>query len=170
MRQKVVTAEEQRLRAVWQELPTTPFDEDELFAAIRRVTGAHPGDNATPSAIRAYLFGIEVLKVRRTETGSEYVRVPEWPDLSDRGPGSATLNKHLEEAAQAERKRFEQADRLAREASPQRRERDELVALIRATALEVYRQEIAELIGTPDKPGNVSELREWLTMRRKSAA
>jgi len=171
MRQKVVTAEEARLRAVWEALPTTPFNEDELFAAIRQVTGAHPGDNATPGAIRAYLFGLPALRLHRTETGAiEYLRTETWPDLGGRGIGGEAHKEQVAEMARAEREQFEQSDRLAQENSPPKRERNELVALMRETALEVYREEIAELLGSPDKPGNVSELREWLTNRTRTAA
>jgi hypothetical protein len=168
MTAKAVTLQEIQLRRIWETLPVTPLNREELSAAILQATGS--GNHLAASTILAGLESVEVLRVRVVNGERMYTRTETWPDLSDRGPGSKSVNEYLAGLALAERERFASADLLAWNASPMKRERDELVALMREVATEVFDEKLAELTGPSDKPTTAAGLREWITNRTQRSA
>ncbi len=148
------------LKHLWKSLPDGPLSERELEDAILRATpGNHEGDNALAGAHRAGLMTARALTVRQGEHGQlEYTRTEEWPEWPDAAAfGSEGFNDELRRLHKQDQERLDREHRAMSETLPQKRERDQLIALID----ERFDAKIGVLLGALDG-GTVKRLRERL--------
>jgi hypothetical protein len=123
----------QRLHAVWQKLPATPMTESEFHAAITAALDRGVGAEADTTAFAFLLTSSDAVKVRGLDDGTlRYSASDTFPQHARNDVGSAAFDAQTRELAQEQEAQHDRDAEAAFASSPQRRQREELLALIDA--------------------------------------
>src|SRR5262249_11817152 len=136
----------QRLYAIWGKLPDTPLTEADFLTAILRALDRGPGHEADASALAYLLTSSEAVRASRNGSGElVYTKAETFPSWPEYTIGTPTYDTQPRELAEEQQRQFDREAEEAFRNSPQNRQREEMVALVRQVANEVIDARIAEL-------------------------